>query len=131
MLKSILSALSACVLLVFLSSCEHLVNTKMVLGQWAIKTDSSEMSVNFTSDSVVIAYRPDNNSYAYAYEWKQDESPGMIECYREIILDSTKRARKVIPSVMYVLKVSTDSISLFIPKLKTRFDLKRRDAMKQ
>jgi hypothetical protein len=131
MLKVVTSLLTILVSLVFLSSCEHLVDTKMVEGQWAILTDSSEMRVDFTSDSIIIGYRPDNTRHAYAYQWKQDESPGLIECYNEIVLDSAKRSRKVIPSVMYVLKVSADSISIFIPKLKTRFDLKRLHAVKQ
>ena len=128
MLKIGISFLALLSILFLLSSCQHLVDAKMVIGQWSVRKDSSEMKVTFTPDSVLIAYRPDNTRYAYAYQWKQDESPGMIECYKEVFLDSAHRARKIIPSVMYVLRVSADSLSLLIPKLKTRFELRRVDS---
>lgn len=81
------------------------------------------MRVDFSSDSLFISYEPGKTRFAYNYKWKQDEERGLIECYREVPLDSEKLGHEIITSQLYVLKVTDDSISILIPKLKTRFDL--------
>jgi hypothetical protein len=83
------------------------------------------MRMVFTSDTLVISYMPEKSRHVFSYQWKQDEEPGLMECYQEIALDSQKLARKVITSQLYVVKVSMDSLSVLVPALKTRFDLKR------
>ena len=110
---------------VLLAGCQPMINSKEVLGTWVIRKDSTEMKVTFTPDSVTIAYLPGKTRYRYAYEWKQDEEPGLMECYQEVALDSEKLARKIIPSRMFITRVTADSISLYLPKLKTLFRMKR------
>ena len=83
------------------------------------------MKLDFTHDSVFISYEPGKNRFAYSYKWKQDEERGLMECYREVALDSEKLGHEIITSQLYILHVSDDSISILIPKLKTRFDLGR------
>ncbi len=109
--------------MLLLSACQPLIDHRKVEGVWAIRKDSSEMKMVFTPDSVFISYKPENTRFAYSYKWKQDEERGLMECYREEPLGSDKLSHEIIASQLYVLKVSADSISILIPKLKTRFDL--------
>jgi hypothetical protein len=83
------------------------------------------MKIVFTSDTLVISYLPGSSRNVFSYQWKQDEEPGLMECYQETPLDSEKLARKIIASELYVIKVSRDSLSVLVPTLKTRFDLSR------
>jgi hypothetical protein len=105
------------------SGCQSLIDRKKVEGSWIIRKDTSAMKVVFSADSVFIIYEPQNTRFAYSYKWKQDEERGLIECYREVPLASDKLEHEIITSQLYILKVSDDSLSLLIPKLKTRFDL--------
>ncbi|HXC06940.1 MAG TPA: hypothetical protein VNZ86_19410 [Bacteroidia bacterium] len=107
------------------SSCQKPVDEKKVLGKWAIRKDSSEMSLVFTPDSLIISYLPEKSRFAYTYVWKQEEEEGLMECNQEQPLHTDERERKVITSRFYILKVSTDSISVWIPGKKMRYDLKR------
>jgi hypothetical protein len=113
------------VLLFLQSGCQRLIDPAQVLGSWVIRKDSSEMKIVFTSDTLVISYLPGSSRNVFSYQWKQDEEPGLMECYQETPLDSEKLARKIIASELYVIKVSRDSLSVLVPTLKTRFDLSR------
>ena len=108
------------------SGCEHLIDSKKVLGDWVVRKDSTEMDVKFTGDSLRIEYMPENLHYVYSYQWKQDEDPGMIECYQQSSLVPASGGQKITSSRIYILRASDDSISLFIPQMKTRFDLGRK-----
>jgi hypothetical protein len=105
--------------------CEPMTDHKKILGSWSIRKDSSVMQVRFSPDSVTIGYLPERSRFAFSYMWKEDEDKGLVECYEEIPLDSTKQAVKIITSSMYVLHLSDDSLTLFIPRLKTQFHLAR------
>jgi hypothetical protein len=109
--------------LALFNSCQPLIDRKKVEGSWIIRKDTSAMQVVFTPDSVFIGYEPRHTLFAYSYKWKQDEERGLIECYSESPLASDPQGREIRTSQLYVLKVSDDSLSLLIPKLKTRFDL--------
>jgi hypothetical protein len=111
--------------IIFFSGCEKLIDPHKVVGVWVIRKDSSEMKLDISKDSVKISYLPDHTHYAYNYRWKQDEEPGLMECDMLVPLDKEHLAVKIIPSRMYILRVSSDSISVYIPGLKTKFDMKR------
>jgi hypothetical protein len=129
-LKTILFLLTAVFSLCLITSCEKLIDQKKVIGTWVIRKDSSEMKLVITDDSVQIGYEPGNTMSSYHYMWKQDEDRGLMECYRIVPLDSQKLAVKIIPSKMYISRVSSDSLSVFIPALKTKFDFKREEKLK-
>jgi hypothetical protein len=113
------------VLVMLLTGCEKLINQQQVNGTWVIRKDSSEMRMVISDDSVKISYLPDHTHFAYRYVWKQDEEPGLMECEQLIPLDRENRAQKIIPSRMYIRWVTADSISVFVPGLKRKFDLKK------
>jgi len=83
------------------------------------------MKLRFTRDSMIISYLPEKSRFAYGYHWKQDEEEGLLECTQEIPLRSDTLEHKVVRSPFYVLKVSSDSISVWVPARKQRYDLKR------
>ena len=83
------------------------------------------MKLDISYDSVRISYLPDHTRYAYTYRWKQDEEPGLMECDLLVPMDKESRTFKIIPSRMYILRVSSDSISVYIPKLKMKFDMRK------
>ncbi|MFI5148473.1 MAG: hypothetical protein ACHQRM_01990 [Bacteroidia bacterium] len=115
----------AVLLLLGIPACHNPVNQKAVLGKWAIRKDSTEMNLQFTPDSVIISYSPEKTRFAYRYEWKQDKEDGLLECYQEVPLHSDEKERKVITSLFYIIRVSADTISVWVPGKKMRYNMKR------
>ncbi len=107
------------------TGCEKLVDQNKVLGTWVIRKDSSEMRLVISHDSLQISYPPGNEKNSYQYMWKQDEAPGLMECYQVQYTDHEHREVKTTPYRLFVVRVSADSLTIFIPSLKTKFALKK------